>query len=360
MTDARPSHNPPSVVLADGTRPLGADHAPFVIAEMSGNHKGELERALAIVDAAADAGADAVKLQTYTADSMTIDHDGPGFVVESGPWGGRRLHDLYREAGTPYEWHRALFERGQQRGVLVFSTPFDVAAVDFLEELGAPCYKVASPEVVDIPLIERVASTGKPMIMSTGMATLAEVAEAVDAARGAGCNQLVLLHCVSGYPTPPREMNLRTIAHLSEAFGVPVGLSDHSTGVAVPIAAAALGAVAIEKHVTLARAEGGVDAFFSVEPAELRALVDGTRDAHAARGEVRYEPTEAEETTRPFRRSLYVVADVAAGERLTGDNVRSIRPGFGLHPRALPLVLGRRAARDLARGEPLRWDAIGG
>lgn len=347
------------VRLSPESRPIGPDHRPFVIAELSGNHGGKLDVALEILDAVAAAGADAVKLQTYTADSMTIDHDGPGFLVESGPWAGRTLHDLYREAATPYDWHEALFARGRERGVLVFSSPFDIAAVDFLEGLGAPCYKVASPEVVDIPLIERIAATGKPVVLSTGMADLVEVGNAVATLRHGGCTQLVILHCVSGYPTPVEEMNLATMAGLATVFDVPVGLSDHSLGIDVPIAAAALGACAIEKHVTLRRADGAIDAFFSLEPDELAALVRGTAAAHAARGAVRFDPVEAEMATRQFRRSLYVVADVAAGEPLTPENVRSIRPGFGLPPADLRRVLGRRATRDLRRGEPLSWDLVG-
>nr|WP_274389699.1 pseudaminic acid synthase [Azospirillum doebereinerae] len=327
-----------------------------MIAEMSGNHNGELNRALALIDAAKAAGADAVKLQTYTADTITIDHDGPGFRLEGGLWAGRTLHDLYREAHTPWEWHEPLFARARALGLTIFSSPFDDTAVELLERLDAPAFKIASFELIDHGLIRRAARSGKPLIVSTGLATLGEVAEAVEAVGDAA--PLALLHCVSGYPTPPEDCNLRTIPHLAEMFGVTVGLSDHSQGVAVPVAATALGATIIEKHFTLSRAEGGVDSAFSLEPAEFKAMADSVRAAWAALGRVHYGVEPSEAGGRNYRRSLYVVADVAAGEPLTAANLRSIRPGFGLEPKHLPALLGRRAVRPLARGTPLRWDML--
>lgn len=340
-------------------RPIGPGHPPYVIAELSGNHNGDLSRALALVDAAARAGADAIKLQTYTADTITLDSDAPDFVIAEGPWAGRRMHALYQEAHTPWEWHPALFARARDHGLACFSTPFDTTAIDFLRTLDPPAWKIASFELVDLPLIEAVARAGGPMILSTGMATLGEIEAAVAAARGAGCRELMLLYCVSGYPTPAEEANLRTLPHLAEAFGVPVGLSDHTMGLAVPVAAVALGAVAIEKHLTLARADGGPDAGFSLEPEEFAAMARAVREAAAALGTVSYAPKPSEAPSRPFRRSLYAVADIAAGEVLTAANVRSIRPGNGLAPRHLPEVLGRRALAPIRRGTPLSWSLIG-
>lgn len=344
----------PRDVIING-RPIGPGHPPYLIAELSGNHNGDLNRALALVDAAKAAGADAVKLQTYTADTITIDHDGPGFRLEGGLWQGRTLHDLYREAHTPWDWHVPLFAHARAIGLTIFSSPFDDTAVDLLERLDAPAFKIASFELNDLPLIRRAARSGKPLIVSTGLATLGEVGEAVEAA---GDAPLVLLHCVSGYPTPPEDCNLRTIPHLAEAFGVGVGLSDHTHGAAVPVAATALGAVVIEKHFTLSRAEGGVDSAFSLEPAEFKAMADSVRTAWAALGRVHYGVEPSEAGGRDYRRSLYVVADVPAGAPLTPDNVRSIRPGFGMEPKHLSAVLGRCAARPLKRGEPLRWDML--
>ncbi len=344
----------PRDVIING-RPIGPGHPPYLIAELSGNHNGELARALALVDAAKAAGADAVKLQTYTADTITIDHDGPGFRLEGGLWQGRTLHDLYREAHTPWDWHEPLFAHARSIGLTIFSSPFDDTAVELLERLDAPAFKIASFELNDLPLIRRAARSGKPLIMSTGLATLGEVADAVEAA---GDGPLVLLHCVSGYPTPPEDCNLRTIPHLADAFGVAVGLSDHTHGVAVPVAAAALGAVVIEKHFTLSRAEGGVDSAFSLEPAEFKAMADSVRSAWAALGRIHYGVEPSEAGGRDYRRSLYIVADVPAGAPLTPANVRSIRPGFGMEPKHLPAVLGRRAARALKRGDPLRWDML--
>lgn len=346
----------PTVPFVIDGRPIGPDHPPYVIAEMSGNHNGDLNRALALIDAAKASGADAVKLQTYTADTITIDHDGPGFRLDGGLWAGRTLHDLYREAHTPWEWHEPLFARAKSLGLTIFSSPFDETAIELLERLDAPAFKIASFEVIDLPLIRRAARSGKPLIASTGLATLGEIAEAVEAV---GATPLALLHCVSGYPTPPEDCNLRTIPHLGAAFpGVTAGLSDHSQGIAVAVAAVAMGATIIEKHFTLSRADGGVDSAFSLEPAEFKAMADAARVAHAAMGRVEYGLKPSEVGGRDFRRSLYIVADVAAGESLTPAHVRSIRPGFGMAPKHLPDVLGRRAARALARGTPLRWDML--
>ncbi len=332
---------------------------PFLIAELSGNHNGDIDRARRMIDAAKAAGADAVKLQTYTADTITLDVDRPEFRLEGGLWAGRTLYELYQEAHTPWDWHPALFAHAAAIGIPIFSSPFDPTAIDLLESLGAPAYKIASFELVDLPLIEKAARTGKPLIMSTGMASLGEVAEAVAAARVAGNDNICLLHCVSGYPTPVEDCDLRTIPHLAQAFDVAAGLSDHTMGVAVPVAAVALGAVVIEKHFTLARADGGPDAAFSLEPAEFRAMADACAAAHAALGSISYALKPSEAGGRSFRRSLYVTADVAAGEMLTGANVRSIRPGLGLPPKHLPDVLGRRATRNLTRGEPLDWTMLG-
>ncbi len=349
---------PHDTPFAIAGRPIGPGHPPYVIAEMSANHGGDPDRARAIMAAARAAGADAIKLQTYTADTLTIDCDRPEFRLADGPWKGRTLYDLYREAHTPWELHPDLFAIGAELGLAVFSTPFDPTAVDFLESLNAPAHKIASFEIVDLPLVRKVAGTGKPIILSTGMADLAEITQAVDVAREAGCHQLALLHCVSGYPAPPQDCNLKTIAHLAETFGVATGLSDHTLGIAVPVAAVALGAALIEKHVTLARADGGPDAAFSLEPAELAAMVEAVRTAYAALGRVDYSLKRSERGNVTMRRSLYAVADIKAGEKLTEQNIRSIRPGHGLAPMHLPNVLGRTARSDIPRGTPLEWSCL--
>ncbi|MBP2316061.1 pseudaminic acid synthase [Azospirillum soli] len=339
-------------------RPVGPDHPPYVVAELSANHNGDIGRAVAIMRAAKEAGADAVKLQTYTADTMTIDHSGPDFRIQGGLWDGYKLYDLYREAQTPWDWHDELFAEGRRLGITVFSTPFDATAVDLLEKLDNPVYKIASFEVPDLPLIARVAQTGKPIIMSTGMADLGEISDAVRTARENGARDLILLHCVSAYPAPAREANLRTISHLAEAFGVATGLSDHTLGTAVSVVAVGQGAVLIEKHFTLNRADGGPDGPFSLEPDELRTLVTQCCDAWEALGRVSYERAASERPNMIFRRSLYIVRDMAEGEVFTEDSVRVIRPGYGMAPKELPRVLGRRARRAIPRGTALDWPLI--
>ena len=344
-------------VSIDG-RIIGDGEPPYIIAELSGNHNGDIERAFRLMEAAKAAGSDAVKIQTYSADTITIDHNGPGFLIESGLWQGRTLYDLYQQAHTPWAWHEALFEKGRELGVTVFSSGFDPTAIDFLAELGAPAYKVASFEIVDLALIEKAASKGKPLIISTGLATRTEIGEAVAAARLGGCDEIALLHCTSGYPTPPEDSNLATLPDLAASFGCVTGLSDHTLGIAVPIGAVALGAAIIEKHVTLRRADGGPDAAFSLEPEDLADLVANCRTAFDAIGRVTYDRAPSEESNLVFRRSLYVVENIAAGDNFTSENVRSIRPAHGLAPKHLPNILGRRATRDLARVTPLAWDAI--
>ena len=347
----------PAEPFAIAGRAIGAHRPPLVIAELSGNHNASLDRALRLIDAAADAGAEAVKLQTYTPDTITLDHDGPGFRIEGGLWDGRTLHDLYAEAQTPYAWHETLFAQARARGLIVFSSPFDETAVDLLEQLEAPAFKIAAFEAVDLPLIRRAARSGKPLIVSTGMTNEAEIADALAAAGGPA--RTALLHSVSAYPARFADANLRAIPMLQASFGCPVGLSDHTPGTAAAVAAVALGACIIEKHFTLARADGGPDAEFSLEPDELRRLVEDCRDAWEALGEPALRRGAVESGNRQFRRSLYVVEDTPAGAALTADNVRSIRPGFGLEPKRLPDVLGRPAARDLKRGEPLAWEMVG-
>ena len=340
---------------------IGLDHKPFIIAEMSGNHNQSLDRALAIVDAAAAAGAHALKLQTYTADTMTLDIRTGDFVINDPKslWNGRNLYDLYKEAHTPWEWHKPIFERARSLGMVPLSTPFDDTAVDFLESLNAACYKIASFENTDIPLIRRVARTGKPMIISTGMASVAEIDEAVRAAREAGCHDLVLLKCTSTYPATPEKTNIRTIPNLRQTFGCEAGLSDHTMGIGVAVASVAFGATVIEKHFTVARTDGGVDSTFSLEPAEMKALVIETERAWQSLGHVSYGTSSAQEAkSLAFRRSLYVTRDVKKGEMLTMENIRAIRPGFGLAPKWLDTVVGRRAAIDLAPGTPVSWDVL--
>jgi N-acetylneuraminate synthase len=345
-----------SVSIAD--RQIGPDFEPYVICELSGNHNGSLDRALKLLEAAAATGADAIKIQTYTPDTITIDHDSADFRIEGGLWDGRRLYDLYGEAQTPFEWHEALFARARELGVTLFSTPFDESAVDLLEGLGAPAYKIASFEAIDLPLIAYVAAKRKPMIISTGMANLDEIGEAVRTARDNGCDQIALLHCVSSYPAPDEQSNVRTVPDLAERFGAVSGLSDHTFGSAVAVASIALGGCIVEKHFTLARADGGPDADFSLEPDEFTILVRDCKRAWTALGKPTYGLQGCERGSVVFRRSIYVVRDIAAGEALTSENVRSIRPGHGLPPKHLPEVLGRRAARDLKRGEPLDWESV--
>jgi N-acetylneuraminate synthase len=342
-----------------GEREIGPGRPVYVIAEISANHRGSFDQAVKLVREAHACGADAVKLQTYTADTLTIASDRPEFRIGGQTlWDGRTLYDLYGEAYTPWEWQPKLKAVADELGIDLFSSPFDPTAVDFLERMNVPAYKIASFELVDLPLVEKIAGTGKPIILSTGMATLAEISEAVEAIRKASDAGLALLKCTSAYPAPPEEMNLRTIPHLAEAFGVPAGLSDHTLGIAVPVAAVALGACIIEKHFTLSRDEPGPDSAFSLEPHEFRAMVEGVRTAEKALGSVHYGLSGKDEASRVFRRSLFVVNDVREGGLFTQENVRSIRPGYGLSPKFLNSVLGRRAARDLARGTPLSWDLI--
>jgi pseudaminic acid synthase len=350
--------DPRDITIAGRT--IGAGHPPFIIAEMSGNHNHSLERALAIVEAASRAGAHAVKLQTYTADTLTIDVDRDEFIIhdEKSLWKDRSLYKLYQEAHTPWGWHRPIMDRCRELGIICFSTPFDETAVDFLEELNVPAYKIASFENTHLPLIRRVAATGKPLFISTGMATEEEIDEALNAAIEAGGNDIVLLKCTSTYPATPESTNILTIPHMSDQFGVPVGLSDHTLGIGVAVASVALGAVAIEKHFTLRRADGGVDASFSMEPEELQKLVIETKQAWQALGCVSYGPTESEKASLKFRRSIYAVKNMKAGEFFTKDTIRVIRPGNGLAPKHLDSVLGKRASREIKRGTPVTWELL--
>jgi pseudaminic acid synthase len=342
-----------------GRRKVGAGHPVFVIAELSANHNQDFEQAKRIVHAAHEAGVDAVKLQTYTPDTITIQSDRECFRIRGGTlWDGRTLYDLYGEAYTPWEWQPELKALCDELGLDLFSSAFDPTAVDFLETLNVPVHKVASPELVDIPLIRKMARTGKPLILSTGMATLEEIDEALAAARSEGASQIALLRCTSSYPAPSEEMNLRSIPDMAQRFGLPVGLSDHTPGIAVSVAAVALGASLIEKHLTWSRADGGPDAAFSLEPQEFKSLVDAIRSAEKSLGQVQYGPTLHEIKTRAFRRSLFVVRDMKKGEKFTADNVRSIRPADGLHPRHLSEVIGRHAASDIERGTPVAWKLI--
>lgn len=343
-----------------GARQIGAAHAPFVIAEMSGNHNQSLERALEIVEAAAASGAHALKLQTYTPDTITIDLDEREFHIADPDslWKGTSLYKLYAQAYTPWEWHKPLFERARGLGMIPFSTPFDDTAVDLLESLDVACYKIASFENTDLPLIRRVAATGKPMIISTGMATEAELGETVRAAREAGCNDLILLKCTSTYPSTPADTNIRTIPHLRDLFACEVGLSDHTMGVGVSVASIAMGATVIEKHFTLSRADGGVDSAFSMEPAEMKQLVLEVERAWQSLGSVRYGATEAERKSLQYRRSLYVVEDLKAGDVLTRENLRSIRPGLGLPTKYLEVLLGKTVKKAVKKGTGVSWDMI--
>ncbi|MFD2369377.1 pseudaminic acid synthase [Brevibacillus sp. GCM10020057] len=347
---------PKSFVI--GNRKIGRDVQPFIIAEMSGNHNQSLERALEIVEAAAKAGAHALKIQTYTADTMTIDHAEGEFSIDdpNSLWKGKSLYKLYQEAYTPWEWHKPIFDRCKELGMIGFSTPFDESAVDFLESLDVPIYKIASFENIDLPLIRRVARTGKPIIISTGMASIAELDEAVRAAREEGCEHLVLLKCTSTYPASPENTNILTIPHMRELFNVEVGLSDHTMGVGVAVASVALGATVIEKHFTLRRADGGVDSAFSLEPQEFESLVVESERAWQSLGKVRYGPTEKEKNSLVFRRSLYVVEDIKKGETLTKQNLRAIRPGYGLPPKYIDQLLGKKVKRDVKKGTPASWE----
>ena len=344
-------------VSIDG-RAIGPDHPPYIICELSGNHNGSLGRMLALIEAAAKTGCDAIKVQTYTPDTMTIASDRPEFMIEGGLWDGSNLYDLYADAHTPYEWHEAMFAKAKELGVTMFSSPFDRTAVDLLESLDAPAYKIASFEIVDLPLIDYVARRGKPMIISTGLANLSEIETAVRTAREAGNDQIILLHCISSYPAPSDDANLRTMPHLGQTFDCVTGLSDHTHGTAVSVAAVALGASVIEKHFTLARAHGGPDSAFSLEPEEFTRLCDECATAFKALGTVGYHLKGSESGNIKFRRSLYAVKDIAAGEELTDGNIRAIRPGFGLAPKHYDELIGRKANRKISRGEGLSWDAL--
>jgi len=339
-------------------REIGANCPPFIIAEMSGNHNGEKKKALDLIEAASKAGADAVKLQTYTADTITINSQSNEFKIKEGLWKGRTLYELYDEAHTPWEWHEDLFDKAKELGIILFSSPFDFTAVDFLENLATPAYKIASFELLDLPLVHKVAKTGKPMIMSTGMASRQEIKEALYTASSAELREIILLHCVSGYPTPTSEINLKMIRELSEEFNVLVGLSDHTMGTIASTAAVALGACVIEKHFTLSRSDGGPDAAFSLEPSELRELVISCRTAWESLGDGGFKRAESEKVNLMFRRSLYVVEDIAMGEKFTEKNIRSIRPGYGLAPKNLPNILGEKARFFIKKGTALNENHI--
>ena len=342
-------------------RKIGTNYPPFVIAEMSGNHNQSLSRALEIVEAAAKSGAHALKIQTYTPDTMTLDLKEREFFIQDSNslWQGKSLYSLYGEAYTPWEWHEAIFDKAKSLGMIAFSTPFDDTSVEFLESLNAPCYKIASFENTDLPLIRKVAATGKPLIISTGMASLAELDETVKAAKDAGCNQLILLKCTSTYPASPENTNICTIPHMRDMFNCQIGLSDHTMGIGVSIASVALGATVIEKHFTLNRDEGGVDSTFSMEPHEFSNLVLESERAWLALGKINYGTTEAESKSLQFRRSLYIIQDLNAGDKLTVENLRAIRPGLGLPPKYIDLLMGKKVAKSVPRGTPLSWDLIG-
>lgn len=344
-------------ITIDG-RTIGPDHSPYVIAEMSANHNGNLDAAFRIIDAAKQAGVDAIKIQTYRPDTITLKSDLPDFQITGGLWAGRTLYDLYEWAHTPWEWHKPLFDHARKLGITIFSSPFDTTAVDLLEDLNAPAYKIASFEAVDLPLIRYAAGTGKPLIISTGMADAEEIAEAIAAARDGGCRELAILHCVSGYPAPPEDYNLRTIPDMIERFGLVTGLSDHTLDNTTAIASVALGASIIEKHFTLDRSGGGPDDSFSLEPAELAALCRGAKTAWQALGRVDYGRKSSEQGNVQFRRSLYFVKDLKAGDVITADAVRSVRPGYGLAPKHLEAVIGKRVNRDAAANTPVRLELM--
>ena len=341
--------------ISIGPRKIGSNHLPYIIAEMSANHNGSLERALQTIEMAKSCGADAIKIQTYTADTLTIDCDNEDFQIHGGLWDGYNLYRLYQWAQTPYEWHKPMFDHARKIGITLFSTPFDETAVDLLEDLNAPAYKIASFEAVDLPLIEYVARTGKPMIISTGMANMEEITEAVDTARQGGCKDLVLLHCISSYPAPVEQSNLRTIPDLAERFDVVPGLSDHTRGTAVSVASVALGACVIEKHVTISREDKGPDSEFSLEPHELEQLCTETKDAWRALGSAGYERKPSEEPNMKFRRSVYVVKDIKAEEVFTKENIKCIRPGYGLSPKFFSDLLGKKSLCEIEAGTPLCW-----
>jgi N-acetylneuraminate synthase len=344
-------------ITIDGTR-IGPQYKPYIIAELSANHNGDINRAYAIMEEAKKSGADAIKIQTYTHDTMTIDCDSEDFQIRGGLWDGRSLYELYKGAHLPWDWNKLLFQKAKELGITIFSTPFDFSAVDLLEDLNAPAYKIASFELIDLPLIARVAKTGKPMIISTGMGNLSEIEEAICTAKANGCEELIVLHCVSGYPVSASEYNLKTIADIAQRFDVLTGLSDHTIENATSVSAVALGACLIEKHVTLDRAGGGADDSFSLEPDELTALCKDTKTAWEAIGKVNYERTEAEKGNVGFRRSLYVVKDIKEGELFTSDNIRSIRPGFGIAPKYLNEVLGKKSNQVLKKGTPLSLEYL--
>lgn len=346
----------PYITIDD--RKIGPDYPPYIIAELSANHNGDINRAFQIMEEAKKAGADAIKLQTYTHETITMDCDSEEFQIHGGLWDGQTLYELYKGAHMPWEWHEPLFEKARELGITIFSSPFDFSAVDLLEELNAPAYKIASFEVIDLPLIKRVAQTGKPMIISTGMANEEEIAEAIKTAKDNGCKELVVLHCVSGYPAPAEQYNLRTIADIAEHFDVLSGLSDHTIDNATAVASVALGACLIEKHVTMDRNGGGADDSFSLEPPELKALCQDTKTAWQALGHVNYKRTEAEKGNVKFRRSLYVVKDVKLGDKVTPENVRSIRPGFGIAPKHYDTVLGMKFSSDVKSGTALSFKVI--
>jgi len=339
---------------------VGSDFPPFIIAEISGNHNQSLERALNIVEAAADTGVSAIKLQTYTPDTMTLNLPHGDFVIndKESLWNGRSLYDLYQEAHTPWEWHRPIFDRARELGLIVFSTPFDATSVDFLEDLKTPCYKIASFENCDLPLIRKVASTGKPVIISTGMATMEELDETLNAAEKAGCENIILLKCTSSYPATPHHANILTIPHMKKRFRCEVGLSDHTLGLGVSVASIALGAAVIEKHFTLSRKDGGVDAAFSLEPAEMRSLVQESKRAWQSLGDVQYGASEGESNSLKFRRSIYIVENMEKGELLTQSNMKILRPGYGLPPKNYDHLIGRRVKYNLKRGSALSWDIV--